>query len=136
MIMREAEAQEKKGEDMMAKSKYEEAQRLFRYIARTHPSWKTEMMQYRQRVMMDKIEEIRGRLKTSNLGPLPKRPDRSGLQPGPGGGESIVIVPGKGELAPQTPPRSTSGHAASSDARQSRPEPDDRYRVPHKTRAD
>jgi len=66
MLMREAEDRESEKRDLDALAKYREAQRLFDYIARTHPGWKTNMMNFRRKALLDKIEVVHERLRASN----------------------------------------------------------------------
>lgn len=63
MVMREGEVKEEEKRDLEALSKYREAQRLFDFLARAHPNWKSNMIQFRRKALLDKIEEVHGRLK-------------------------------------------------------------------------
>tara|TARA_R110002096_G_scaffold376724_9_gene570516 strand:- start:13815 stop:16547 length:2733 start_codon:yes stop_codon:yes gene_type:complete len=104
MKMRDAETKEESGKDLEALASYRESQRLFDYISRTHPSWKKNMMDFRRRALLDKIDQVHARLKGNNsedLGPLPG----SGIaQAAPSMGNGPMVVrPGSPEFqTPQT----------------------------------
>ncbi|MEM1294108.1 MAG: tetratricopeptide repeat protein [Verrucomicrobiota bacterium] len=74
MKMRDAETKEESGKDLEALASYRESQRLFDYISRTHPNWKKNMMDFRRRALLDKIDQVHARMKSNgseDLGPLP-----------------------------------------------------------------
>ncbi|MEO0445909.1 MAG: tetratricopeptide repeat protein [Verrucomicrobiota bacterium] len=66
MIMQEAEEKESQRRDLEALSKYREAQRLFDYIARTNPDWKSNMLSYRRKAILDKIDGLHQKMKNTD----------------------------------------------------------------------
>lgn len=120
MVMREGEAKEEEKRDLEALSKYREAQRLFDFLARTHPNWKSNMITFRRKALLDKIEEVHNRLKgndpageqefrAQNPGvvasaPIPSRPGGITVAP------NVEAAPqGTGLVPPTTPPPSAPG---------------------------
>ncbi len=110
MKMRDAETKEESGKDLEALASYRESQRLFDYISRTHPAWKKNMMDFRRRALLDKIDLVQARMKGQNSPDLPPLPESRGvvgnapdLNSGP-----MVVRPGSIEFpatnaAPQPP---------------------------------
>jgi peptidoglycan hydrolase CwlO-like protein/Tfp pilus assembly protein PilF len=66
MLFQQAEELEKGQKDLQALSKYRESQRLFDYIARTHPLWRPQMVNHRRRAILDAVESVQGRLQSSD----------------------------------------------------------------------
>ena len=102
MKMREAEAKEEQGNDLVALADYRESYRLFDYISRTHPSWKKNMMDFRRKALLDKIDQVKERLRADGKEDLSPLPGPTIVQDAPGSGaKPLVIKPGSGEMAPQ-----------------------------------
>jgi Flp pilus assembly protein TadD/septal ring factor EnvC (AmiA/AmiB activator) len=66
MLFQQAEEFEKAKSDLQALSKYRESQRLFDYIARTHPAWRPQMVNHRRRAILDAVEGVQNRLRASD----------------------------------------------------------------------
>jgi hypothetical protein len=66
MLFQQAEEFVKGQKDLQALSKYRESQRLFDYIARTHPLWRPQMVNHRRRAILDAVESVQGRLQSSD----------------------------------------------------------------------
>lgn len=122
MVMREGEVKEEEKKDLEALSKYREAQRLFDFLARTHPTWKSNMVTFRRKALLDKIEEVHGRLKgTDPAAEMAMRSQNPGGAPVPalpGTRPGGITVPANAEAqaggGPMTPAAPNYGGAPAS----------------------
>ena len=106
MVMREGEEKEQDKKDLEALSKYRESQRLFDFLARTYPQWKANMITFRRKALLDKIEEVYGRLKGTDPNAEQKyRAQNPGVASAPNtGARPGITIPSNPEAAPAPPP--------------------------------
>lgn len=66
MLFQQAEDAAKADQGLQALSKYRESQRLFDFIARTHPGWRPQMVNHRRRAILEAIEGVQNRLQETD----------------------------------------------------------------------
>ena len=102
LIMQEGEEYEEAGDDLLALSKFRESQKQFDYIARVYPNWKSKMIEYRRKNLLDRIHNVQARLERKDPQGLRNLPQVAPAVPQPLGDGHIVRIPdGSQELAPQ-----------------------------------
>lgn len=121
--MREGEEQETGANDLQALAKFREAQKLFDFIARAHPTWKSSMMTFRRKNLTEKILLVQERLEREDPAALADLPNQAPPQAGApdlGPGRDIRIPPPEAPAAgpapvpmapvlPQAAPGTTAG---------------------------
>ncbi len=115
MLFQQAEEAEKAKSDLQALSKYRESQRLFDYIARTHPAWRPQMVNHRRRAILDAIEGVQTRLQTTDAAGMKawQEQNRSNGQPQaapPGSHAPVIAMQPREAVSLEVP--STAGTAA------------------------